>query len=69
MTARLIRPSAVTHVTNLEQRSIALGLSRGKDSITVSMPSQPTLVPPGPYMLFVTNHAGVPSIARWVMVP
>jgi hypothetical protein len=56
-------------VTNLEQRSIALGLSRGKDSITVSMPSQPTLVPPGPYMLFVTNHAGVPSIARWVMVP
>jgi hypothetical protein len=69
MTARLIRPSAVTHVTNLEQRSIALGLSRGKDSITVSMPSQPTLVPPGPYMLFVTNRAGVPSIARWVMVP
>lgn len=67
--ARLIRPSAVTHVTNLEQRSIALGLTRDTDSITVSLPSQPTLVPPGPYMLFVTNRDGVPSIARWVMVP
>jgi hypothetical protein len=68
-TARLIRPSAATHVTNLEQRSIALGLTRGRNSITVSLPSQPTLVPPGPYMLFVTNHAGVPSVARWVLVP
>jgi hypothetical protein len=68
-TARLIRPSAVTHVTNLEQRSIALGLTKGTNSVTVSLPSQPTLVPPGPYMLFVTNHAGVPSMARWVMVP
>ncbi len=68
-TARLIRPSAVTHVTNLEQRSIALGLSRGTNSVTVSLPSLPTLVPPGPYMLFVTNRAGVPSMARWVMVP
>jgi hypothetical protein len=67
-TARLIRPSAATHVTNLEQRSIALGLSRGTGSITVSLPSLPTLVPPGPYMLFVTNRAGVPSVARWVMV-
>lgn len=67
--ARLIRPSAATHVTNVEQRSIALGLARNTDSITVSLPSQPTLVPPGPYMLFVTNRDGVPSIARWVMVP
>jgi hypothetical protein len=26
-------------------------------------------VPPGYYMLFVTNKAGVPSLARWVQVP
>jgi hypothetical protein len=69
VTARLIRPSAATHVTNLEQRSVALGLSRGTGSVTVSLPSLPTLVPPGAYMLFVTNRAGVPSVARWVMVP
>jgi Domain of unknown function (DUF1929)/Kelch motif len=68
-TARLMRPSAVTHVTNLEQRDIALDFTKGKGSITVTLPNQPTLVPPGAYMLFVTNHAGVPSIARWVMVP
>jgi hypothetical protein len=66
---RLIRPSAVTHVTNVEQRSIALDFTRGDGTVTVSVPSQPTLVPPGYYMLFVTNKAGVPSIARWVRVP
>jgi Domain of unknown function (DUF1929) len=68
-TARLIRPSAVTHVTNVEQRSVALDFTRGDGTITVTVPSEPSLVPPGPYMLFVTNSAGVPSMARWVQVP
>ncbi|HEX4704976.1 MAG TPA: kelch motif-containing protein [Pseudonocardiaceae bacterium] len=68
-TARLIRPSAVTHVTNVEQRSVALNLVRGNGNITVTVPSQPALVPPGYYMLFVTDRAGVPSVARWVQVP
>jgi hypothetical protein len=67
---RLIRPSAVTHVTNVEQRSIALDFTAGGNgAITVTVPGQPTLVPPGYYMLFVTNKAGVPSLARWVQVP
>jgi hypothetical protein len=68
-TARLIRPSAATHVTNLEQRSIALDITRDANSITFTLPTEATLVPPGMYMLFVTNQAGVPSVARWVQVP
>ncbi|WP_236787719.1 galactose oxidase-like domain-containing protein [Amycolatopsis sp. GM8] len=68
-TARLIRPSAVTHVTNVEQRSIALGLSTTDGQISVTVPGNPAVVPPGNYMLFVTDRAGVPSVARWVQIP
>ncbi len=68
-TARLIRASAVTHVTNVEQRSVALGLTKSDGAITITVPAQPTIVPPGCYMLFVTAADGTPSIARWVQVP
>lgn len=38
----------------------------GKLSVTV--PDDPTLVPPGWYMLFVTDTDGIPSEAKWVKV-
>ncbi|MEU9883477.1 kelch motif-containing protein [Streptomyces phaeochromogenes] len=66
--ARLMRPSAVTHTTDVEQRSIALGLTKTKDSVTVDVPKDRTLVPPGWYMLFVTDTDGTSSEAKWVQV-
>ncbi|MDJ0379406.1 galactose oxidase-like domain-containing protein [Streptomyces sp. G-G2] len=66
--ARLMRPSAVTHSTDVEQRSVELGLSRTKDAVTVEVPGDPTLVPPGWYMLFVTDADGTPSVAKWIQV-
>ncbi|MGX1914396.1 galactose oxidase-like domain-containing protein [Streptomyces phaeochromogenes] len=66
--ARLMRPSAVTHTTDVEQRSIALGVTKTKDSVTVDVPKDRTLVPPGWYMLFVTDTDGTPSEAKWVQV-
>ncbi|WP_055525284.1 kelch motif-containing protein [Streptomyces graminilatus] len=68
-TARLIRPSASTHVTDTDQRSIALDLKKTKDSITVTVPKNRNLVPSGWYMLFVTDNQGTPSKAQWVKVP
>ncbi|MFI9000186.1 galactose oxidase-like domain-containing protein [Streptomyces sp. NPDC053541] len=69
-TARLMRPSAVTHTTDVEQRSIELGLTKGADGVTVTVevPKDPTLVPPGWYMLFVTDQDGIPSEAKWIQV-
>ncbi|WP_199553132.1 kelch motif-containing protein [Streptomyces sp. N35] len=67
--ARLIRPSASTHVTDIDQRSIALDVKKGKDSVTVTVPENKNLVQPGWYMLFVTDDQGVPSEAQWVEVP
>lgn len=67
--AKLIRPSAVTHVTDTDQRSVALGLRRTPGGITVTVPGNRTLVPSGWYMLFVTDDRGTPSDGRWVEVP
>ncbi|MFD5632439.1 galactose oxidase-like domain-containing protein [Streptomyces sp. NPDC127072] len=66
--ARLMRPSAVTHTTDVEQRSIELGLSKAGNSVTVDVPSDRALVPPGWYMLFVTDAEGTPSVAKWIQV-
>ncbi|GAA2999165.1 kelch motif-containing protein [Streptomyces fulvorobeus] len=67
-TARLMRPSAVTHTTDVEQRSVELGLRKGRGGVTVELPDDSTLVPPGWYMLFVTDTDGTPSEAKWVRV-
>jgi hypothetical protein len=64
--ARLMRPSAVTHTTDVEQRSIELGLTKGSGTVTVEAPLDRTLVPPGWYMLFVVDKDGRPSVAKWV---
>ncbi|GIE56595.1 hypothetical protein Aoc01nite_19970 [Actinoplanes octamycinicus] len=65
---RLIRPSAATHMLNVDQRSVAVDFTRQARGITITVPGQRTLLPPGPYMLFAVNRAGVPSVAHWVMV-
>ena len=67
-TARLIYPGVSTHVTTITQRSVALGITREKGAVALSIPRGAGLVPSGWWMLFVTNHKGVPSIARWVHV-
>ncbi|MGC0377086.1 galactose oxidase-like domain-containing protein [Streptomyces sp. SAI-229] len=66
---RLIRPSASTHVTDVDQRSIALDFKADGDKITVSVPENKNLVQSGWYMLFVNDGEGVPSKAQWVHVP
>ncbi|GAB2953048.1 kelch motif-containing protein [Streptomyces pseudoechinosporeus] len=67
--ARLIRPSASTHVTDIDQRSIALDLEKTDDGIEVTVPKNRNLVQSGWYMLFVTDDQGTPSKAQWVKVP
>ncbi|WP_367431462.1 radical copper oxidase GlxA [Streptomyces celluloflavus] len=66
---RLIRPGSFTHVTNIEQRSIALDFTATKDGVTVTVPKDPSLVPPGWYMLNAVDDQGTPSKAVWVKVP
>jgi hypothetical protein len=67
-TARLIPPSSSTHVTNIQQRSIAAVVSTQGSKVTVTLPTDPTLLVNGYYMLFVVNKEGTPSIAKLVDV-
>ncbi|WP_217254441.1 kelch motif-containing protein [Streptomyces sp. AC602_WCS936] len=66
---RLIRPSASTHVTDVDQRSIALDFKAEGDQLTVTVPENKNLVQSGWYMMFVTDGEGTPSKAEWVHVP
>ncbi|MFE0818218.1 galactose oxidase-like domain-containing protein [Streptomyces sp. NPDC058794] len=66
---RLIRPSASTHVTDVDQRSIALDFRTEGDQLTVTVPENKNLVQSGWYMMFVTDGEGTPSKAEWVHVP
>jgi Domain of unknown function (DUF1929) len=65
---RLMRPSAVTHSTDVQQRSVRLPLTHRPGSVRVSVPRDASLVPRGWYMLFAVDKAGTPSRARWVHV-
>ncbi|NJC72538.1 DUF1929 domain-containing protein [Planosporangium thailandense] len=66
--AALIRPAAVTHATDSNQRYVDLPMSVRGNRVTLNVTSNPNIAPPGWYMLFVVNAAGVPSVAQWVHV-
>lgn len=66
----LIKPSAVTHSFNQDQRYLELSFtSRVQGSarvLNITAPAHGNYAPPGDYMLFALNGDGVPSIARWI---
>jgi len=65
----LVRPGAVTHQFDEDQRYLALSFSQNGSALAIDGPASESLAPPGYYMLFVLNGAGVPSTARWVRLP
>lgn len=65
----ILRPCAMTHHTDAGQRYVRLGIATtALGSITVNTPTGGEVAPPGFYMLFLVNTAGVPSVARWVQL-
>jgi hypothetical protein len=66
--AVLVRPGAVTHTNDMDQRHVELrfrALRRGGEARLIA-PSSPAVAPPGHYMLFVIDDRGVPSTAGWL---
>jgi hypothetical protein len=66
--AVLVRPAAVTHSSDSNQRLVRLGLTATASGVAVSVPAQRNITPPGWYMVFVVDANGVPSVAKWVHV-
>ena len=64
----LVRPSAVTHSNDPDQRLVDLPFTQTGTSVTANLDANPNLTPPGWYMLFGVDTAGTPSVATWVKV-
>lgn len=62
----LIRAGSVTHAFDMEQRLIALSFGKNASALKVTAPPDGFIAPPGYYMLFVLDEAGVPSLAKFV---
>ncbi len=60
----LIRFGSVTHAFDQGQRLVSLGFSQVGGGISVTLPASRAIAPPGPYMLFLVNGNGVPSVGR-----
>ncbi len=67
--ACLIRCGSVTHGFNFDQRYIGLAIkNRAANKLVVTPPPHSAIAPPGYYLLFVLNAAGVPSVGKFVLV-
>jgi hypothetical protein len=64
----LLRLGSVTHAFDQSQRFLELTIRKTAGGITATGPRSNALAPPGPYLLFVLNANGVPSIGRIVRV-
>jgi len=62
----LVRPGSQTHAFDMDQRLVELSFTTAPGSLTVTAPPQGNVAPPGYYMIFLLNSAGVPSVARFV---
>jgi hypothetical protein len=61
----LIRPDSVTHGVNFDQRYLPLSFAPAGGGLSIQAPAG-SEAPPGWYMLFLVDDAGVPSVASWV---
>lgn len=66
--AVLVRLGSVTHGNNQDQRRVPLTFSVNGSNLNVTMPPNGQMCPPGPYMLFILNANGVPSVSRIISV-
>lgn len=67
--AVLVAPGAITHGAEMNARNVeARIVKRGGARVTIQIPENPAVIPPGYYMLFMLTSDGVPSHARFIRV-
>jgi hypothetical protein len=64
----LVRPGAPTHAFDMDQRLVGLSFTAGSGVLNVTAPPDGKIAPPGYYLLFILDSAGVPSVANFVKV-
>jgi hypothetical protein len=64
----MIALSSVTHGFNMTQRISRPAFSQDSGGLYLTAPSSGNIAPPGYYMLFILNSAGVPSVAKIIQL-
>ncbi len=64
----LIKPGAVTHSCNFDQRYVQCTFTASGSTLSAVAPPSANSAPPGWHLLFLTDVAGVPSVASWANV-
>src|SRR5215472_14378057 len=64
----LMRPAAVTHSFDMEQRLVGLSFTAGNGVLNVTAAPNGNVAPQGYYMLFILNCSGVPSVASFIQL-
>ncbi len=62
----LVRNGAITHLTDADQRNVELKITHTEDGeLTAAVPGS-SVLPPGPYMLFIERAVNVGGVTRYV---
>ncbi|HET7486281.1 MAG TPA: fibronectin type III domain-containing protein [Acidimicrobiales bacterium] len=64
----LVSLGADTHQSDMSQHFVPLSFTAGSGTLTVTAPGSAGLAPPGNYMVFIVNGAGVPSVASMISI-
>jgi hypothetical protein len=64
----LLALGSVTHAFDQNQRFLKLSFAQTSEGLSVAAPASNLAAPPGPYMLFILDERGVPSVAHMVRV-
>jgi hypothetical protein len=65
--ASLMRNCVTTHSFDTNQRLVDLDITaRAGGVVTATVPSNSNIAPPGWYMLFLVDNAGIPSVGNWI---
>lgn len=64
----MIRYGSATHTVDTDQRRVALQFTSTGSGYSMTVPSEAGIALPGYWMLFAINGAGVPSVAKTILV-
>ncbi len=64
----LIKSGSVTHSVNMDQRFLELSFTQSGNMLGISLPVRATDTPPGYYLMFAIDNAGVPSVAQMLRI-
>jgi YVTN family beta-propeller protein len=64
----IIKTGSTTHSVNMDQRFVELPFTQSGTALWAQLPARASDTPPGFYMMFALNAAGVPSTAKMLRI-